>query len=72
MENFKSIYRSEVWEHLQSGKKVIAVILKSRVWRTGIKELWHDWSVGDINKLLSEKEKNILFFEEIERSDNNS
>lgn len=72
MENFKSIYRSEVWEHLQSGKKVIAVILKSRAWRTGIKELWHDWSVSDINKLLSEKEKNIMFFEEIERSDNNS
>lgn len=72
MENFKQIDRCDVWSHLQSGKKVIAVILKSRMWRTGIKELWHDWSVSDINKLLSEKEKNIMFFEEIERSDNDS
>ena len=66
MENFKSIYRSEVWAHLQAGKKVFAVIFKSRVWRTGLKELWHDWNVNEINKLLSDKEKDIVFFEEIE------
>lgn len=67
MENFKQIDICDVWSHLQAGKKVFAVILKSERWRTGVRELWHDnWNVCDINKLLSDKEKNILFFEEIE------
>jgi hypothetical protein len=67
MENFKQIDKCDVWSHLQADKKVFAVVFKSRVWRTGLKELWHDnWNVRDINKLLSDKEKDIVFFEEIE------
>lgn len=67
MENFKQIDKCDVWSRLQAEKKVFAVIFKSGVWRTGLKELWHDnWSVSDINKLLSDKEKDIIFFEEIE------
>lgn len=67
MENFKQIDKCDVWAELQAGKAVYAVILKSKVWRTGLKELWHDnWNVRGINKLLSDKEKDIVFYEEIE------
>lgn len=66
MENFKQIEECDVWAHLQAGKKVYAVVLKSRAWKMGIKELWHNWEVYEINKLLSGVEKNVLFFEEIE------
>lgn len=68
VENFKQIDKRDVWAHLQADKKVFAAIFKSKLWRTGIEELWHDdWNVRDINKLLSDKEKDIMFFEEIEK-----
>lgn len=68
MENFKQIDKRDVWARLQADKRVFAVIFKSKAWRTGLKELWHDnWNVHDINKLLSDKEKDIIFFEEIEK-----
>ena len=66
VENFKQINKCDVWTHLQTEKKVFAVIFKSRAWRTGLKELWHDWNVNEINRLLFDKEKDIVFFEEIE------
>lgn len=51
---------------MQAGKRVYAVIFKSRNWKEGMKELWHNWNVGQINRLLSDKEKNVIYFEEIE------
>lgn len=66
MENFCPIPKCDVWESLQAGKAVFAVILKSRNFNEGLYDLRKDWSVGQINRLLSDKEKNIQFFEEIE------
>ena len=66
VENFKQIDKCDVWAHLQAGKKVYAVIFKSRNWNEGMKELWHNWNVGQINRLLSDKEKNVIYYEEIE------
>ena len=65
-ENYKQIDKCDVWLHLQAGKAVYAVILKSKNFRENIYDLRRDWSVGQINRLLSDKEKNIIFFEEIE------
>lgn len=67
MENFKEIDKCDVWPHLQAGKKIYAVIFKSKRWREGMKELWHDWDIGAINALLSNEEKNISFYKEIEK-----
>lgn len=66
MENFKQIDKCDVWLHLQAGKAVYAVILKSRNFNEGLYDLRKNWSVGQINRLLCDKEKNIVFFEEIE------
>ena len=67
MENFKQICPLDVWPHLQAGKKVYAVVLRSRKWCAGIKEIWHkDYNVTDINELLSDKEKDVVFYEEVD------
>ena len=66
MENFKPIDKHNVWECLQSGGRVYAVVLRSRKWDNGIIEMWHKgYTVEDINSLLSDKEKNVVFYEEV-------
>lgn len=65
MENFKQIDKCDVWPHLQAGKAVLAVILKSRNFNEGLYDLRKNWSVGQINRLLSDKEKNVVFYEEV-------
>ena len=66
MENFNLLEKCDVWPHLQAGKEVYAVILRSRNFTEGIKELWHDgWTIKQINCLLSDKEKNVVFYEEV-------
>lgn len=65
-ENFKQIEKGEVWASLQAGKAVFAVILKSRNFNEDIYDLRKNWSVPQINRLLSDKEKNVVFYEEIE------
>ena len=62
MRDFRQIDKSEVWSLLQEGKDVYAVIFKSNIWCEGLIELWRNWSICDINKLISDKEKNIAFF----------
>lgn len=64
MKDFKQIDKCDVWPHLQAGKKVFAVILKSIKFTTGLKYLYVRWDVGDINKIL--KEDNVVFYEEKE------
>lgn len=64
MEKFKQIDKRDVWLHLQGGKAVFAVIFKSNNFNEGIYYLRKDWSVTQINELLSNKEKNIVFYEE--------
>lgn len=64
MENFKPLDKCDVWSHLQSGKKVYAVVLKSRNFNEKIYNLRKDWNVDNINILLSDKEKNVAFYEE--------
>ena len=66
MENFKQVDKCDVWGHLQAGKAVFAVILKSRNFNEGLYDLRREWSVNQINRLLSDNEKNIAFFEEID------
>jgi len=66
MDNFKEIEKCDVWEHLQAGKAVFAVVLKSRNFNENIYDLRKNWSVSQINRLLSDKEKNVVFYEEIE------
>ena len=65
MENFKQIDKCDVWSHLQAEKVVKAVILKSRNFNEGLYDLRKNWSVNQINRLLSEKEKNVVFYEEV-------
>lgn len=64
MENFKQLDKCDVWSHLQAGKKVYAVVLKSRNFNEKIYNLRKDWNVDNINILLSDKEKNVAFYEE--------
>ena len=64
MENFKPLDKCDVWSHLQAGKKVYAVVLKSRNFNEKIYNLRKDWNVDNINILLSDKEKNVAFYEE--------
>ncbi len=66
MENFKQIDKCDVWAHLQAGKAVYAVILKSKNFGENIYNLRKQWSVNQINRLLSDKEKDVIFYEEIE------
>ena len=65
MENFKQIEKCDVWPHLQAGKQVYAVIFRSRNFTTGLKHLNADWSVNQINRLTSDKEKDVAFYEEV-------
>lgn len=65
MENFKQINRCDVWPHLQAGKKVYAVVLKSKNFALGIKFLFKEWDVKDINRIIKDDEKNVVFYEEI-------
>lgn len=65
MENFKLIDKCDVRPHLQAGKAVWVIILKSRNWNEGLYDLRKDWSVGQINRVLSDKEKNVVFYEEV-------
>lgn len=70
MENFKPIGKHNVWERLQAGKKVYAVVLRSGKWDKGVLEIWHNnYTVEHINLLLSDNEKNIIFYEEVEKND---
>lgn len=66
MENFKQIDKCDAWAHLQAGKAVFAVILKSENFTENLYDLRKNWSVTQINRLLSDNEKNVVFFEEIE------
>lgn len=66
MENFCTIPKCDVWERLQAGKAVFAVILKSENFTENLYDLRKNWSVTQINRLLSDNEKNVVFFEEIE------
>lgn len=69
MENFKQIEIFDVWEHLRAGRNVIAVVFRSRQYNEGLRPL-RNWAIADLMKLLEKiengKEKNILFYEEIE------
>jgi len=67
MENFKEIDKCDVWPHLQAGKKVYAVVMKSKCFALGIKFLFKEWDVNDINRILKDDEKNVIFYEEIEK-----
>ena len=67
MENFEEIDKCDVWPHLQAGKKVYAVVMKSKCFQIGIKFLFKEWGVRDINRILKDEEKNVMFFEEIEK-----
>lgn len=71
MENFKQIEKCDVWAHLQAGKKVYAVVFRSCKYSEGLRRLWCKWTVDEIRELLARietgKEKNIVFYEEIEK-----
>lgn len=62
MKNFRKIQRSSVWRRLICEEDVYAVILKSRSWNSGVYNLRINWSLHEINSLLSEKEENIDFY----------
>lgn len=64
MENFKQLNKCDVWSRLQAGKNVYAVVLKSRNFNEKIYNLRKDWNVENINILLSDKAKNVAFYEE--------
>lgn len=66
MENFKQIDKCDVWAHLQAGKKVYVVIFKSGNFNEGLRDLTKGWYIEQINRVLSDKEKNVVFYEEIE------
>lgn len=66
MESFKRLDKCDVWPHLQVGKKVYAIVLKSRTFNEKIYNLRKDYSVDSINSLLSDKEKNVVFYEEVD------
>lgn len=70
MENYKQIDKCDVWAELQAGKAVFAVILRSRNFNEGLYDLRKNWSVGQINRVISDKEKNVVFYEEIEVKNN--
>lgn len=63
MKNFKQIDKCDVWPKLQDGKRVYAVILRSLLFTEGLNDLTRNWSVHNINKLLTEKD--VAFYEEI-------
>lgn len=65
MEDFKQIDKCDVWPHLQAGKKVYVVIFASGHFNTGLKKLNNSWDVDQINRLLTDKEKNVMFYEEV-------
>lgn len=66
MENFKPIDKHKVWERLQAGERVYAIVLRSRRWDKGVMEIWHKgYTVEDINSFLSDNEKNVVFYEEV-------
>lgn len=66
MENFKPISKHDVWERLQAGERVYAIVLRSRRWDKGVMEIWHKgYTVENINSLLSDNEKNVVFYEEV-------
>ena len=69
MENFKQVDKCDVWAYLQAGKAVFAVIFKSRNFNEGLYDLRLEWTVNQINRLLSDNEKNIAFYEEINRKE---
>jgi hypothetical protein len=62
VKNFRKIPRSTVWRRLIREEDVYAVILKSRNWKSGVYNLRTNWSIHEINSLLSEKEENIDFY----------
>lgn len=70
MENFKPIGKHNVWECLQSGGRVYAIVLRSRKWNKGVMEIWHKgYTVENINSLLSDNEKDVIFYEEVKKND---
>lgn len=66
MKDFKQIDKCDVWPHLQAGKKVFAVILKSRIFREGLNDL-SEWATKGINNLL--EEENVVFYEKKEKEE---
>lgn len=62
MKNFRKIRKSEVWKRLVREEDVYAVILKSRNWKSGVYNLRTNWSIHEINALLSDKEEDIDFY----------
>lgn len=67
MENYKRIDKRSVWTRLQAGKKIHVAILKSRRFNEELYNLTKNWGVEQINTLVSDQEKNVEFFEEIEK-----
>lgn len=66
MENFKQISKNDVWKRLQAGRRVYAVVLRSKRVDKAIMEIWHNgYTVEHINILLSDNEKNVVFYEEV-------
>lgn len=64
MKNFKQIDKCDVWPHLQAGKRVYAVIFESVLFTEGLYDLTRNWSVHNINKLLTDED--VVFYEELQ------
>ena len=62
MTNFRKLRKTEVWKRLLREEDVYAVILKSRNWKSGVYNLRTNWSIHEINILLSGKEEDIDFY----------
>lgn len=62
MTNFRKLRKTEVWKRLLREEDVYAVILKSRNWKSGVYNLRTNWSIHEINILLSDKEEDIDFY----------
>lgn len=61
MKNFKQIEKCDVWQHLIAGKKVFAVVFKSKIFSEQKYDLTRSWSVKQINELLEEED--VVFYE---------
>lgn len=64
MKNFEQIAKCDVWPRLQAGNRVYAVIFKSVLFTEGLNDLTRNWSVHNINKLLTEED--VVFYEELQ------
>jgi len=64
MKNFKQVDKLDVWPKLQDGRRVYVVIFKSVLFTEGLNDLTRNWSVHNINKLLTEED--VVFYEELQ------